>query len=101
MTLTKELCNNPRIKKIASFNMKLANQIVQQGGFLNSDQVAQIAKIDRGMLLLIRCGCGRMMVPAQDVLHFANIITEHAKLKQEKTGEEFSGDYIRDISVPV
>ena len=62
----------------------------QQYGFLNEQDVAAVARDEstRLTLLLVRCGAGRFLAPAQDVAHFIEAI--------EKGGL----DYVRDVSIP-
>jgi len=62
--------------------------VKEQGGFLRKPQIAELAKADRLRNLLVRCGNGRFVCPAQDVQHFINIIEDHC------------GDYVRDVSLP-
>jgi len=59
-------------------------------GFLHADILAAVAAdpATRFTLLLVRCGGGRFLAPAQDVPHFMAII-----------GHEES-DYVRDVSLP-
>lgn len=59
-------------------------------GFLTEREVAMIASDPQTRLacLLVRCGAGRFLAPAQDVRHFIDII--------ERDGR----DYVRDVSVP-
>jgi hypothetical protein len=92
--------NNPNLIKIRERNPALADKIYQQAGFVTDEDLPKIIEIDRLMLLLVRCGNGRFLAPAQDVAHFVGIIEEHAKLKQEKTGTPMQGDHIRDVSIP-
>jgi len=58
-------------------------------GFVTEAEVEEIAKQEPLKLLLVRCGCGRFLAPAQDVKHFIGII------------EKEKSDYIRDVSIPV
>ena len=60
------------------------------GGFITPDDVAAIAgdPATRRTILLVRCGGGRFLAPAQDVSHFIDAI--------EKSGD----DYVRDVSFP-
>lgn len=60
------------------------------GGFLSEEDVAAIAmdETTRLTLLLVRCGGGRFLAPAQDVAHFITAI--------EASGR----DYVRDVSIP-
>lgn len=91
---------NKSVQKIAAVNPALANKIASQGTFLTDADVPEVEKIDRMMLVLVRCGNGRFLCPVQDVQHFITIIEEHAKLKEEKEGKPFQGDHIRDVSFP-
>lgn len=57
-------------------------------GFITSDaDLAAIVSLNRFQQVLVRCGNGRFVCPAQDVKHFTDII-------------EKSDDYVRDISFP-
>ena len=69
-------------------------------GFLSSEEVAEIAADPetRLELLLVRCGCGRFLAPAQDVAHFIGIIEREAG---DDMALESGSDYVRDVSVPV
>ncbi len=76
------------LSKIRDNNPSLADQIVKNGGFLTMDDVKTIITFDRLMLILVRCGNGRFLTPAQNVEWFCNII--------EKEGT----DHVRDVSLP-
>jgi hypothetical protein len=68
--------------------MQRANR--ERHGFLREDEVAAIAGDPTTRLtpLLVRCGGGRFLAPAQDVAHFIKAV-------------ETSGmDYVRDVSIP-
>jgi hypothetical protein len=67
------------------------------GGFLTEDQIGAIASDPdtRLQLLLVRCGSGRFIAPAQDAGWFIRIIEEHAKQNSSNRC-----DYVRDISLP-
>jgi hypothetical protein len=91
---------NKSVLKIAAVNPALADKIAKQGTFLTEEDVPEVQKIDRLMLVLVRCGNGRFLCPVQDVTHFINIIEEHSKLKEEKIGKPLQGDHIRDVSFP-
>src|SRR3989304_4053609 len=71
-------------------------------GFLTSEEVAQIAADPETRLdgLLVRCGGGRFLAPAQDVAHFIGIIERHSDLVELHTAEPERVDYVRDVSVP-
>jgi len=58
-------------------------------GFIAKDDLPHIIKENRLELLLVRCGSGRFLCPAQDVDHFVQIITNEGN------------DYVRDVSFPV
>ena len=92
---------NSRLEKVRQVNPLLAKKIEGQDTFLTDADIPEVVKIDRMMLVLVRCGCGRFMCPAQDVAHFIEIIEEHAKLKEKETGTTFQGDYVRDVSFPI
>jgi len=57
-------------------------------GFVQDVDLPQIIAYNRLELLLVRCGCGRFLCPAQDLDHFMGII--------KKEGS----DYVRDVSLP-
>jgi hypothetical protein len=88
------------LRKIAAVNPSLSNTLRSRGGFIMESELPELERVDRLMLLLVRCGCGRFMAPVQDVKHFTTIIAEHSKLKQAEAGEEYAGDYVRDVSLP-
>jgi hypothetical protein len=81
------------VEKIRSVNPALAQKIEQQGYCLRDTDVPEVQKVDRLMLVLVRCGCGRFLCPAQDLQHFIAIIEQHAKDHPNE------GDYIRDVSL--
>ena len=85
---------NKSVQKVAAVNPTLADKIAKQGCCLTDADVPEVKKIDRMMLVLVRCGCGRFLCPVQDVEHFIKIIEEHAKLKPN------DGDHVRDVSFP-
>lgn len=68
------------------------NRVLQKaketGGFLTETDLKFIVEQDRLRLILVRCGNGRFLCPAQDVAHFIGII--------ERDGQ----DYVRDVSLP-
>lgn len=68
----------------------VANRATDKCGFVTKEDVAMIAACGatRLTMLLIRCGGGRFLAPAQDVDHFITAI--------EKSGD----DYVRDVSFP-
>jgi len=65
--------------------------------FLTVEQVGIIAADPdtRLTMILVRCGGGRFLAPAQDVQHFIGIIEREAG---DTVGE--GSDYIRDVSIP-
>lgn len=91
---------NKCVQKVHAVNPTLAAKIVGQATFLDNNDIDEVQKIDPHMLLLVRCGNGRFLTPAQNVKHFCNIIEEHSNLKEEKTGQQMQGDYVRDVSFP-
>lgn len=69
--------------------MKTIAQIKDQNfGFISMEDLPDIIHENRLQLILVRCGCGRFLTPAQNVAHFVSII--------EKEGS----DYIRDLCFP-
>lgn len=79
---------NDQVTKISRVNPTLANKINEQGCCLTEKDIPEVEKIDKMMLVLVRCGMGRFLCPVRDVTHFTNIITRDAK------------DYVRDVSFP-
>ncbi len=77
----------------------MAKATLERFGFLTSAEVAEIAADPETRLtrLLVRCGGGRFLAPAQDISHFIGIIERDAQ-RAEAPGE--GNDYIRDVSVP-
>lgn len=88
------------IDKIRKADPALADKIEGQGSFVTEDDIDGIVSINRHMLLLVRCGNGRFLTPAQDVKHFTGIISEHATMKAAARGIRFAGEYVRDVSLP-
>jgi len=76
------------LETIRANDSTLARIIERQGYCLTMEQVEQIQKINRSMKILVRCGNGRFLTPAQDVKWFTEII--------EREGT----DYVRDLSLP-
>lgn len=70
----------------------------EQGGFLRETDLRGIAAdpATRLQLVLVRCGGGRFLAPADQVQHFINIIGEHNQLSPAGS----NADYVRDISIP-
>lgn len=91
---------NKSVQKVAAVNPALADKIAKQATFLDENDIKAVEKIDRMMLVLVRCGNGRFLCPVQDVNHFIGIIEEHAELKEKATGQPLQGDHIRDVSFP-
>jgi hypothetical protein len=60
----------------------------ERAGFLQESDVAALAAHPEARLwrLLVRCGGGRFIAPAQDVAHFIALV-------------ERGGDYVRDVSL--
>jgi hypothetical protein len=56
-------------------------------GFLTDKEMPRLIELDRLFLVLVRCGCGRFLCPAQDFEHFEKCV-------------EAGGDYVRDVSIP-
>lgn len=99
-TVAEMVQRDPRWQKIYTANPTLATTIAERGGFIKENEIDALIAVDRLMLVLVRCGNGRFLCPAQDVKHFIGIIEEHARLKQEKTGQPMQGDHVRDVSLP-
>lgn len=77
------------LNEIRASNPALADKLLGDHGFITSkEDLAAIAASNRMLMVLIRCGNGRFLAPAQDAQHFHDIIT------RENT------DYVRDISLP-
>jgi hypothetical protein len=76
------------------------------GGFLTEADVQAIAADPktRLTLLLVRCGGGRFLAPADQVQHFIDIIERDAdsqrNLKSDGGEPSYMGDYVRDVSLP-
>ena len=57
-------------------------------GFLTTkEDLPRLVAEDRMQPVLVRCGAGRFVCPAQDVQHFVDIITKENR------------DYVRDLCV--
>ncbi len=90
------------IEKLPSL---LQTKIKCQDGFLKDEDIKQIEAIDPHLLILVRCNNGRFLTPAQNCLHFANIIEQHFTEKENKFGGVVQAvtngaDYVRDFSLP-
>lgn len=59
----------------------------QMGFIVEKEELDNLIKEDRLQSVLVRCGSGRFMCPAQDVDIFANIINKEGTT------------YVRDLSV--
>lgn len=69
--------------------MSIIDQIRQDRmGFVTESDIPAIIAEKRLQLLLVRCGGGRFMCPAQDVQHFISILEADGR------------DYVRDVSIP-
>lgn len=77
------------IETIRKADAALAAAIESQGGVLNVVQLEAVAKIDRMIRVVVRCGCGRFYASADQAPHFIRIVTEHGE------------DYVRDVSLLV
>lgn len=83
--------------EIRRTNPGLAEKIKLQGYFVTDEDLPELVKINRLLLLLIRCGNGRFLCPAQDVSHFVAVIEEH----YNNLPNSRERDYVRDVSLPV
>lgn len=74
---------------------EVAQRIRNHGGFLTEEDMKAMAENDATRLVqvLVRCGNGRFVCPAQDAQHFINIISR-------TTLEDKHNDYVRDVSLP-
>jgi len=62
--------------------------VIRNDGFItNDDELAAVIKENRLMPIIVRCGNGRFVCPAQDVKHFIKIINDSGM------------DHVRDISI--
>lgn len=59
----------------------------EKHGFVQDTDLSEIITHNRLQLLLVRCGCGRFLCPAQDLDHFMGIITREGS------------DHVRDVSI--
>ncbi len=60
-----------------------------QGFIVSDDIMAKLVAKHPFQRLLVRCGGGRFVVPAQDADHFMKIITKEGS------------DYVRDVSLAI
>jgi hypothetical protein len=80
-------------------------------GFVTDADMPEVIKENRLQQVLVRCGSGRFICPAQDAQHFIDIIERDAKAIESKwsqlvanagmvlTSRHPSGEYIRDVSI--
>lgn len=68
--------------------------VKQQYGCLDLSNIHELASLDRLRLVLVRCGNGRFLCPAQNVEHFCNII------RRDFDAHQNDCDYVRDVSLP-
>ncbi len=89
------------LSSFSSGQTTLDNARVNRMGYLKDEEVALIAAdpATRLTLLLVRCGNGRFLAPAQDVAHFIGIIEEHARQAHLSPNGWMVSDYIRDVSL--
>ena len=66
----------------------LADRLSNDHGFLRDTELAELARLDRLRLVLVRCGACRFTCAAQDARHLIDIIRADGR------------DYVRDISLP-
>lgn len=66
---------------------KFLSDLKTRHGFMSREEVRQLADLDRMRQVLVRCGNGRFVTSAQNVLWFVDIV--------EREGT----DYIRDIAL--
>lgn len=67
--------------------LDLKDEIHKRHGFLRTEDLAQLVRLERLAQVLVRCGGGRFTCPAQDAAYFVGII-------------DATNDYVRDVSVP-
>lgn len=77
-----------QLREIGKTSSALAKKIDEQWGFLSERDVQELCEIDRGWQVLVRCGNGRFITAAQNVVWFAQMV-------------EKGGDYVRDFSLVV
>lgn len=76
------------IEEIRENDPALADKIVEDSGFITEDQIPFIEKVNRFIMVLVRCGRGRLLCPVQDAKHFIDIINKS------------EADYVRDVCLP-
>jgi hypothetical protein len=64
---------------------KLLKKLCKQHGFLDTEELAELARLDRLRSVLVRCGNGRFTCAAQDAKHFIDLIKH--------------GEHIRDVAL--
>lgn len=94
--------SNRHWQAIYAKNPALAFKIERQGGFVTNDDIPGVVAVNRHLLLLVRCGNGRFLTPADNVTHFVALITHHAELVTKTTGQLLNPetDYVRDVALP-
>lgn len=76
------------------FFCRIQNDIVhriknESNGFITTDEdMKELVATYPHQMLLVRCGSGRFLCPAQDADHFIKIIAKEGS------------DYVRDVSFP-
>ena len=68
--------------------MNMARLRKRNHGFVTKEMLPEIVRINRFEHLLVRCGGGLFLVPAQDADHFIQIVNKEGS------------DYVRDLSFP-
>lgn len=63
----------------------LLKKLCKQHGFLDTEELAELARLDRLRSVLVRCGNGRFTCAAQDAKHFIDLIKH--------------GEHIRDVAL--
>lgn len=90
--------NDATRTKIKNADPGLLAELDCRHGYIHEKMIDRLIKIDRLMLVLVRCGNGRFLCPIQDLNHFTNIIGQHASMSPPNSTET---DYVRDVSFPV
>ena len=67
--------------------MIIEQALKERCGFITDAELPEVIKEKPQQLILVRCGNGRFLAPADQVKHFIDII------EREKS------DYIRDVSI--
>ena len=76
---------------------RVLSKVKANGGFLTATDLEIIAHHDRLRMVLVRCGNGRFLTPAQDAKHFMDIIKRDA---ESHGPTDVGSDYVRDVSLP-